>query len=244
MKTKNNNWDMLIKSARQGLLSAYNNTKNVSRDERNAGRNKIQKKVIETITTNKPNATKVEVSNTTNTENNGSRFGHIHRWFSDIVDKSRMSPETKALMEDNSVKGQDTGIHSSSKAGNAATGKLDFGNTEDIIVDNSPQSWEPETGHSGIEESFAVARHTYDPNTGKMTMLMKEDDGRATGKLKVDFVSDDDFLNYLYSPSKGRWAIGNRNQDLERGEIMRMYAEEGRLGEVYKGEQGNEDSDY
>lgn len=231
MKNKNDKYKSLIESARRGLLSVYNNTKNISQDERNAGRNKIQKKVIKTLTNNKPNTTKVEVSNITK--------GKGGSWFKGILDKSLMSPETKALMEDNSVKGQDTGIHSSSETGNAATGKLDFGNTEDIIVDNSPQSWEPQTGHSGIEESFAVARHTYNPNTGEMTMQMKEDDGRATGELMSEFVSDDDFLNYLYSPSKGRWAIGkDRNQDLERGEILRMYAEEGRLGDVYKGELG------
>ncbi len=206
-------FDALIASARLGMMSAFNNTKNLPLDEKNLGREKVQKELIKTITTTKPTTTKTTVSAKTRGKSSGS-------WFKSIVDKTAMSPLTKELMEDNSVKGQDTGVHSSSDTGNAVTGEYEPKGSS-LIVEVNPQSWEPETGHSGIENSFAVAKHIYNPNTGELEIEFRDKDGRASGRTKTEQASEDDFLNYAYSPSKGRWAIGkDRNQNIIAGQEL------------------------
>lgn len=95
---------------------------------------------------------------------------------------------------------------------------------EKIMTNNPALSWEPETGHDKVEESYGVAFDTYDPETGELNMRMKDRTGRVTNRVITENVNDDTYLNYFYSPSKGRWATNkDRQQDLERGYLLKEY---------------------
>jgi hypothetical protein len=95
---------------------------------------------------------------------------------------------------------------------------------EKIMTNNPALSWEPKTGHDKIEASYGVAFDTYDPDTGELNMRMKDSTGRTTNRVITENVNDDTYLNYFYSPSKGRWATNkDRQQDLERGYLLKEY---------------------
>lgn len=103
---------------------------------------------------------------------------------------------------------------------------------EKIITNNPALSWEPDTGHDKVEESYGVAFDTYDPDTGELNMRMRDSTGRVTNRVITENVNDDTYFNYIDSPSKGRWATNkDRQQDLERGN--RLYYNPKQLQEEY-----------
>lgn len=108
--------------------------------------------------------------------------------------------------------GQDKAVNISSREGQAYKRQPQGTPQQEILYNGDTQAWEPLTGHSGVESSFAVATDKYDPNTKDLTLTFR---GRSK-EYTYPLDSDDDYLQFDYSPSKGWWVKGDRNQDITR----------------------------
>ncbi len=108
--------------------------------------------------------------------------------------------------------GQDKAVDISSRGGQAYRKQPQGTPQQEILYNGDTQAWEPQTGHSGVESSFAVATDKYDPNTKDLTLTFR---GRSK-EYTYPLGSDDNYLQFDYSPSKGWWVHGKRNQDITR----------------------------
>jgi hypothetical protein len=160
----------------------------------------------------------------------------VFRYFTPTIKDTANSVSRKGMADKREEYGnssgtiQNTAIANSSRDVNMIE-KADE-RDEKIMTNNPALSWEPETGHDKIEESYGVAFDTYDPDTGELNMRMKDSTGRTTNRVITENVDDDTYFNYIDSPSKGRWATNkDRQQDIKRGN--RLYYNPQELQEEY-----------